>query len=175
LTRSDPQGKKIAMNEEEYGSGVVQEPPVPAEEAAVHYFSKPEQILDADDQQWGEVPVPEWAPRNDPHPERWVLKLKGLNGADRDRFEASINQTRGGKQKQNYDNFRARLIVMCAVDPDGNRIFSRADITRLGAKSAKALDRVFTKCNELNGFSEDDVSEMTEGFDSAPNGGSTSD
>lgn len=149
-------------------------PMAPVDSSSVQYFSKPEQILDADDQQWGEVPVPEWAPRGDSNPERWILKLKGLNGQDRDRFEASINQTRGGKQKQNYENFRARLIVMCAVDPDGNRIFSRADINRLGAKSAKALDRVFTECNKLNGFSEEDVADMTEGFDSGPNGGSTS-
>lgn len=158
------------QNEHTPDGGNVPDQPV----TGVQYFSKPEQILDADDQQWGEVQVPEWAPRGDAHPERWVLKLKGLNGADRDRFEASINQQRGGKQKQNYENFRARLIVMCAVDPDGNRIFSRADINRLGAKSAKALDRVFTECNKLNGFSEEDVADMTEGFGDGPNGGSTS-
>lgn len=139
-----------------------------------NYFSTPDQILDADDQQWGKVSVPEWAPRNHPNPDSWVLKLRGLNGRERDLFEASINQQRGGKQKQNFDNFRARLIVLCAVTPQGQRIFGRADIKRLGEKSAKALDRVFTKCNELNGFSDDDVESMTEGFDEGRNEDSTS-
>lgn len=157
--------------------GPVQEasvqPPVEAE-PEVYYFTNPGQILDKDDQQWGKVPVPEWAPDGHPHPERWVLRLRGLTGRERDLFEASINQTRGGKQKQNFDNFRARLIVQCAVDPGGHKLFSRADLKRLGEKSAKALDRVFTECNKLNGFTEEDVESLTEGFGDDPNGVSTS-
>jgi hypothetical protein len=140
----------------------------------VNYFSSPEQILDAEDQQWGEVPVPEWAPAGDPDPESWVLRLRGLTGSERDRFEASINQQRGGKQRQNTENFRARLIVMCAVNEDGQRLFSRADLKRLGEKSSKALDRVFTKCSEMNGFTDNDVESLTEGFDDGPSEDSTS-
>lgn len=141
----------------------------------VNYFSSPEQILDAEDQQWDEVPVPEWAPAGAADPDSWVLKLRGLTGRERDQFEASINQQRGGKTKQNTENFRARLIIMCAVNPDGQKLFSRADLKRLGEKSSRALDRVFTKCSELNGFTDNDVEELTEGFDDVPSGGSTSD
>jgi len=150
------------------------EAPAPEPEAQKYYFTNPGQILDAEDQVWGEVPVPEWAPKGHPHPERWLLKLRGLSGRERDAFEASINQGRGKSQKQNYENFRARLIILCAVDPDGNKLFSRADIKRLGDKSSKALARVFDKCNELSGLGEDDVQELTEGFDEGQSAGSTS-
>jgi hypothetical protein len=149
--------------------------PRPVEaEPEEYFFTNPGQILDRDDQVWGSVKVPEWAPPGHPHPDRWALKLKGLSGRERDLFEASIQQGRGKSQKANYDNFRARLIVLCAVDPDGNKLFSRADIKRLGEKSSKALQRVFDECNRISGLSEEDVEELTEGFDDGPNGASTS-
>lgn len=133
-----------------------------------------EEIHKAEDQQYDEVGVPEWAPAGDPDPEQWVLKLKGMTGFERDRFEASL-APRGGGKRPNMENFRARLIVQCAVDEDGNRLFNTGDIKMLGAKSAKAVSRVFDKCQEMNGLSDSDVDDLTENFSDAPSGPSTSD
>jgi len=132
-----------------------------------------EEIHKADDQQYDEVPVPEWAPAGDPDPEQWVLRLKGMTGAERDRFEASM-APRGGSKKPNMENFRARLIAWCAVDAEGNRLFNSGDVKMLGSKSAKALGRVLDKCQAMNGLSDSDVDELTEDFDDAPSGPSTS-
>lgn len=136
------------------------------------YFGR-EEIVKAQDQQFDEVPVPEWAPPGDPNPESWILKLKGMTGAQRDRFEASM-APRGNSKKPNMENFRARLVVQCAVGEDGNQLFNSGDIKMLGAKSAKALSRVFDKCQELNGLSDADVEELVEDFDDTPSEGSTS-
>jgi hypothetical protein len=130
-------------------------------------------VAKAKDQQFDKIPVPEWAPEGDPEPDSWVLRLKGMTGTERDRFEASM-QPKGGSKKPNLENFRARLIVQCAVDDDNNRIFNAGDVKMLGSKSAKAISRVFDRCQEMNGLSDNDVEELTEGFDDDPSGASTS-
>jgi hypothetical protein len=49
------------------------------------------------------------------------------------------------------------------------------DILALGGKSVAALQLLFNKCNEMNGFTEKDIEELTEDFEEAPGEPSTSD
>lgn len=115
-------------------------------------------ILDFDDIETHVVPVPEWG-------EKAAVRLKVLSAAERDEFEASTVSMKGGKQKPNLANLRARLVARCMVDADGNRIFQSGDVARLGRKSSKALDRLFARCQEINGFTDKDIEELTEDFD----------
>lgn len=137
------------------------------------YFGR-EEIVKAEDQQFDEVSVPEWAPSGDADPDAWKLKLRGMTGRERDMFEASM-APRGNSRKPNMDNFRARLVVQCAVDENGDRLFNTGDVKMLGNKSAKALSRVFDKCQEMNGLSDADVEELTEDFGDTQSERSTSD
>lgn len=121
-------------------------------------FPGRDEILDYDDIQTEVVPVPEWG-------KTAAVRLKVLSAAERDAFEASTVTTKGGKQKPNLANLRARLVARCMVDAKGVRVFESGDVARLGNKSSKALDRLFAKCQEMNGFSEKDIEEMTEDFD----------
>jgi hypothetical protein len=130
-------------------------------------------VYKAKDQQFDEVGVPEWAPDGDPDPEDWVLKLKGMTGRERDLFEASM-APKGNSKRPNLDNFRARLIVQCAVDEEGNRLFNNGDIKWIGEKAAKSISRVFDKCQSMNGLTDADVDELTENFDNGQSGPSTS-
>lgn len=115
-------------------------------------------ILDYDDIKVEVVPVPEWG-------KNAAVRLKVLSAAERDAFEASTVTTKGGRQKPNLANLRARLVSRCMVDGDGKRVFESGDVARLGNKSSKALDRLFAKCQEINGFSDKDIEELTEDFD----------
>lgn len=125
-----------------------------------------DQILSADDRVYCDVDVPEWG---------GTVRLRSLSGRERDNFEATLQEQRGGKTKQNFENFRARLVALCAVDDAGNPLFpNRADVVMLGNKSVSALQRLFNKCNEMNGMTEQDVEELTEGFEEAPAEVSTS-
>jgi hypothetical protein len=146
--------------------------PSPQPVSRKKYFGR-EDIMKAQDQQFAEVAVPEWAPPGDPHPEDWVLNLKGMTGRERDRFEASM-APKGNSKKPQMDNFRAKLIVQCAVDGDGNRMFNAGDVSWIGEKSARALARAFDACQEMNGLTDSDVDDLTEDFDGGPNGASTS-
>lgn len=123
-----------------------------------YVFLGRDDILDYDDIKVEVVPVPEWG-------KNAAVRLKVLSAAERDAFEASTVTTKGGRQKPNLANLRARLVSRCMVDADGNRVFESGDVARLGQKSSAALDRLFAKCQELNGFSEKDIEELTEDFD----------
>lgn len=127
-------------------------------EETEYEFLDRDSILGYDDIQTVTVPVPEWGPKA-------AVRLKVLSAMERDAFEASTVTTKGGKQKPNLANLRARLVARCMVDGKGSRVFESGDVARLGNKSSKALDRLFSKCQEINGFTDSDIEELSEDFD----------
>lgn len=110
------------------------------------------QILAAPDIKTERVEVPEWGGE---------VLVRGLNGAERDAFEASIVEQRGKKTEFNLRNVRARFVALCCVDEAGQRLFAEGDVQALGRKSARALSRVWDKARELSGLTDDDVEELT--------------
>jgi hypothetical protein len=113
------------------------------------------EILSVMDIQTEDVLVPEWG---------GTVRVRGLTGSERDKFE-DVSMQRYGKKNQsrevNLKDFRARLSAWSIVDEDGKRVFSDSDITALGQKSAAALQRVFDVAARLSGLSESDVDELT--------------
>jgi len=122
-------------------------------------------ILEADDLQSAVVEMPEWG---------GSVRVMGLTGKQRDAFEASVVQRNGRDKTMNLANIRARLVSMTVVDADGKRLFGPNDVETLGERSAAALDRIFTKAQELSGISDGDVQEMTENFGNGQSAGSSS-
>jgi hypothetical protein len=111
--------------------------------------------------------VPEW---------KGKIRLKHLSAKERDEFESSmVSVTRGGRQKMNNENFRARLVQLAAVKKDGTQMFTKHDIRTLGDLPAAGLQRVFNKINEMSAFSEDDLKELGEDFDDDRTDDSSSD
>lgn len=121
-------------------------------------------ILAADDREYEVVPCPEWGGE---------VRLRSLTGAERDAYEQSLVQTRGKSREMNLRNARAKLVALCAVDENGNRLFSDQDVAALGRKNAKPLDRLFDVARRLSGLSEGDVDRLTEDFDDAQSDAST--
>lgn len=122
-----------------------------------------DQILTADDLITEVVDMSEW----------WggTVNVRTITGAERDTLEASIITKDGDK---NMENLRAKLIVLSVVDTEGNRMFTEADFTAIGGKSAGALNRIFTVAMKLSGFSKKDVDELTENLSEGQSDDSTS-
>jgi len=116
-------------------------------------------ILQAQDIKTELVPVPEWG---------GDVYVRGMNGAERDKFEASIVQMKGKDQTVNMVNIRAKLASMTICDEQGARLFSDADIVKLATKSAVALQRIFSVAQRLSGIGEQDVKELAEGLSENP-------
>ncbi len=114
-------------------------------------FLSRDEILQAQDLPTEDVPVPEWG---------GVCRVRGLTGAERDAFEQSIVEQRGKDTRMNLRNIRAKLVAMCVVDEEGNRVFHDEDAELLGKKSAAALNRIFEVAQRLSGLRPEDVEEL---------------
>jgi hypothetical protein len=112
-------------------------------------------ILEADDRKYDTVECPEWG---------GDVRLRSITGLQRDRYEQSIIEQRGNDRRVNLANARAKLIILCAVDEDGQLLFTSEDLSALGRKNAAPLDRIFDVCKQLAGMSDNDVEKLTEDF-----------
>ncbi len=129
------------------------------------YLTKSE-ILDAQDLPTQIVVVPEWA---------GDVVVRGLTGSERDSLEASIVVQKGKNVTANLQNLRAKMVQRCIIDPKSRELmFSPAEVSALGNKSAVALQRVFDVARELSGMGDADVKELTGNSESEPSDGSGS-
>lgn len=125
-----------------------------------------DKILQVEDIQKELVNVPEWG---------GDVYVRGMTGAERDRFEASIVQMQGTERKLNMSNVRAKLASLTICDEQGQRLFNDADVAKLAEKSASALQRIFAVAQRLSGIGDDDVKELAEGLRANPTEDSASD
>lgn len=123
-------------------------------------------ILEAVDIPHETVSVPEWGGE---------VIVRGLTGAQRDRFESSMIRGEGRNQRVVLDNMRARLCALTIVDENGKRLFSDSDVKALGQKSAVALNRVFAVAMRLSGLTPEDVAELSKNSVDGQSEDSTSD
>ena len=123
-------------------------------------------ILDANDIQIELVSVPEWG---------GDVFVKGMTGAERDRFEAGVISLDSKSEKVDMRDIRAKLCSETICDEVGKKLFNQADIKALSEKSAAALQRVFEVAQRLSGITDDDVEELAEGLEDLPFEGSASD
>lgn len=110
-----------------------------------------DQILDAKDITYEDVEVPEWG---------GTVRVQALSGAARDQFEAALVAGKGKNRSVKLDNVRAKMVAASIVDADGKRLFTDADVRKLGEKSAAALQRVYTVAQRLSGLTDDDAEEL---------------
>lgn len=110
-----------------------------------------DQILNADDITRELVEVPEWG---------GAVWIKSMTGRERDAFEESLVVRKGAKITNSLQQFRAKLVAMTAVDDEGKRLFTAADVEALGRKNAAALSRCSEVATRLSSISREDAEEM---------------
>jgi hypothetical protein len=127
-----------------------------------------------------QVPVPEWGG------DGAVLLVRGMTGRERDLWEESMvapeeaptpfRKSDKPKTKKTVilENQRARIVSMCVVDEQGNRIFSDDDITALGEQDAAPLDRIYDVATALSGIGKEDIETVLGKYREAPSSASPS-
>ena len=105
------------------------------------------------------VDVPEWKAK---------LWLRVLTGTELNAYESAAY--RDGKQ----GNFRAEFLVRAICNESGERIFSDADVAKLGSRSGLVLDRLYDLARKLNRQSPEAVEDAEKNLLSAPSGASGS-
>jgi len=136
------------------------------DQTKIRFLSR-EDILQKQDISYEDVEVPEWG---------GTVRVKAMNGTERDEFESSMLQNAGTKaQAMNTRNIRAKLVCKTCVGEDLKPLFTVADIEVLGKKSAAALDRVYEVASRLSKVSEADVEELVKNSVTDPSDISTTD
>jgi hypothetical protein len=108
-----------------------------------------EQILKANDLGKLEaVNVPEWGGQ---------VFVKIMDGASRDRWELLTSKA---LSSPNTANVRASLVVACACDETGKRIFTDNQTASIGLKSSIALDRIYEVAKRINKLEDGDIEEL---------------
>lgn len=101
------------------------------------------------------VPVPEWG---------GDVRVRAATALEMDNYDRSLVQTviedGAPRVHQNYENSRARLVVICVIDEQGNRLFDDRDAKWLGKKSTKAIDAIFERIMHLSGRGPKEKKEM---------------
>lgn len=110
-----------------------------------------EQILESNDIQEEIIEVPEWG---------GSVKVRGMTGVERDKFEASTFKGKGKNLQLNWQNIRAKLVASTVVNGVGHLMFTDQDVAALGKKSAVGLDRVFEAGQRLSGITKEDVEDL---------------
>ena len=111
----------------------------------MQYLSK-EQIVAATDVKTIDIAIPEWG---------GTVRVKNLTALEREQF---IRDT----QEKKLDLSRTKIawVARCLVDEQGRPIFSEGEVELLGAKSAKALDRVVDAIESINALTAESLGEI---------------
>lgn len=111
-----------------------------------------EQILAANDLETVPVDVPEWGGE---------VLISMMSGSARDEYEQSLFKFQSdGTAKPDYTNSRAKLLAVCLVDENGNRLFTSKEIEILGKKNSKVLDKLYAVADQLNAVSVDGIKDQ---------------
>lgn len=111
------------------------------------------------------VDIPEWGGQ---------VRVQGMTGRQRDRFEAGLLERRGRVDVPNVDNIRAKVVAACLVDEDGTRLFNDPDADELGDYPAAIIERIYKVAARLSGIGDDDIDELQAKITADPTTGSPS-
>lgn len=130
-----------------------------------------QQINQAVDRKWEDVPVPEWGGE---------VRLMELSAADRGYIEAGSVVANGQNPQLKVESlkvYREKLVGMAMVDENFNRIYTNKEISagELGGKSGAVIERLAGKVQELSGMGRYAVKEAEGNSDAAPSDSSASD
>ena len=104
------------------------------------------EILNAQDAQVIPLDVPEW---------KGSVFIRTVNGEERDRMETIFVALSGSLDNgHEMKPWKSEVASLMISDEAGNRIFTDADIEKIGKKNWKAIDRIVDAGMDHNGLTE---------------------
>lgn len=106
-------------------------------------FLSKEQILERRALPLEDVAVPEWS---------GAVRVQGLSSADGDKFLASLNRQNGQKIERDTTYYCAKLLALCLVNEQGERLLTEADVLALAQQSNAVVMRLADIAQRLSGL-----------------------
>lgn len=90
-----------------------------------------------------------------------TVRVRGMTAAELETYQEGCMEGRGRKRRFTGKDAHGKLVSLCCIDPEtGMRIFSDADIQRLGQVRADILQRLFGIAARLSGIRDEDIDEL---------------
>ncbi len=99
------------------------------------------QIFGCDDMRYSTLDVPEWGGE---------IRLKTMSFAEQSDYEKL-------KESKDSAGLIVGMVVRCAVDEHGKRLFEESDLEELQKKNTQVLVKIFHAALELNSLHEDEL------------------
>lgn len=95
-----------------------------------------------------------------------VIPVWGMTPTERTRFEKQFQQNAKGVDREGLlEEFRERVVAECCRDDEGQRIFQREDVQRLGASSGALVERLFNVAGKASGITDTDIEDAVKNSD----------
>ena len=119
-----------------------------------------DEILQAYDTEYVEVPVPEWTPAEDKAQGRVrSIRLQVMSAKEAIDFtKLSQKQMKEGLE----DDSLIRIIQICAVDGSGQKLFTPEQLEQIKTRSFKVLARLQDEALKVNGFTKESQKRVEE-------------
>ena len=82
-----------------------------------------------------------------------TVSVRQITVGERDRLEQSL-------QGKDLTDIRARILISCLVDDEGNSIFDYGDINIINSFPAYVIEPVINVATKLNAISASDIEEL---------------
>lgn len=91
---------------------------------------------------------------------QWV-RIRSLTEGEKEAFEASLRDKSGEVTNESAKASRRKLIVLCIVDDQGNRLLSDADVDAMSELDGTDLAYLQEECQVFCGFKKASIEELT--------------
>ena len=99
---------------------------------------------------------------------RGVVRLRSVTERERAKFEADTLDKSGKGTKRGLVSMKPRLIILCAVDDQGDPILNQGDIDSLLDMDSQTINQLADVCQQLVGITESDVEDMEKNYETSP-------
>ena len=97
-----------------------------------------------------------------------TVRIQSLNEKEWAEFEMSAVASKGGIIRKRVEDARRRLIALCVVDGDGNRLLSNADVPSLENLDGSVAAHLFDVCQKHCGFEDNEIEDLVKNSDRIP-------
>lgn len=86
--------------------------------------------------------------------------MRSLSELERSRFEASCRDKKGQVAPTKLLDMKCRMIVLAAVDGEGNQIFTNSDVDQLRQQDSKFTNALVDEIQKHWGVTDDDLEDL---------------
>ncbi len=98
------------------------------------------------------------------------VRIRSLTELERSKFEASMRAKDGQVSNVKLVDMKARLIVLCVVDGDGNPLLTHRDIDQILQQDSKVTNELVDRIQEHCGFTKADIEDLEKNCAPTPTG-----